>query len=351
MRKIIVNSTPLIALAKANKLEILKGMYEHIIIPEAVYREVTEKDDVAAQRIEAAREWIEVRKVDSNLDRRMYKAKLHDGEVEVHAIAVARGGERLEQVLDFLEGGGGIFALHGAVDFLDALAAHEVIELLDLRFAEASLGEGLGECLGADFQAAVQHRVHECWVRCADFFEVGGQELAARDANRKFVILQAELAQHGGDGGHQVGLGVDAFCTDDVHVQLEELAQAALLGLFVTEKARHGEPLEGLLDFAGLLDYEARKRRRHFGSERNLAVALVLEVVELAHDFFAGLARVQLQVLEHRAFVFFVGETFGGTPPGVKNVVLDALGFRVKIARALGQLGYRNAHSGEKFRK
>lgn len=63
MRKIIVNSTPLIALAKANKLEILKGMYEHIIIPEAVYREVTEKDDVAAQRIEAAREWIEVRKL------------------------------------------------------------------------------------------------------------------------------------------------------------------------------------------------------------------------------------------------------------------------------------------------
>ena len=51
MRKIIVNSTPLIALAKANKLEILKGMYEHIIIPEAIYREVTEKDDVAAQRI------------------------------------------------------------------------------------------------------------------------------------------------------------------------------------------------------------------------------------------------------------------------------------------------------------
>ena len=87
MRKIIVNSTPLIALAKANKLEILKEMYEHIIIPEAVYREVTEKDDVAAQRIEAAREWIEVRKVDSSLDRRMYKAKLHDGEVEVMLLA------------------------------------------------------------------------------------------------------------------------------------------------------------------------------------------------------------------------------------------------------------------------
>ena len=93
MRKIIVNSTPLIALAKANKLEILKGLYEHIIIPEAVYREVTEKDDVAAQRIEAAREWIEVRKVDYNLDRRMYKAKLHDGEVEVMLLAQEIGAD------------------------------------------------------------------------------------------------------------------------------------------------------------------------------------------------------------------------------------------------------------------
>ena len=93
MRKIIVNSTPLIALAKANKLEILKRMYEHIIIPEAVYREVTEKDDVAAQRIEAAREWIEVRKVDYNLDRRMYKAKLHDGEVEVMLLAQEIGAD------------------------------------------------------------------------------------------------------------------------------------------------------------------------------------------------------------------------------------------------------------------
>ncbi|MBR0464822.1 MAG: DUF3368 domain-containing protein [Clostridia bacterium] len=47
MCKIIVNSTPLIALAKVNKLELLKELYGHIIIPEAVYREVTEKEDVA----------------------------------------------------------------------------------------------------------------------------------------------------------------------------------------------------------------------------------------------------------------------------------------------------------------
>ena len=33
MRKIIVNSTALIALAKVNKLEILKGMYEYTSFP------------------------------------------------------------------------------------------------------------------------------------------------------------------------------------------------------------------------------------------------------------------------------------------------------------------------------
>ena len=57
MRKVIVNSTPLIVLCSIGRLEILQKMYAEITIPAAVYREVTEK--------------------------KMYKAKLHDGEVEV----------------------------------------------------------------------------------------------------------------------------------------------------------------------------------------------------------------------------------------------------------------------------
>ena len=87
MRKVIVNSTPLIALAKVDRLDLLRRMYGGAIIPEAVYREVTEKDDIAARRIRAAREWIEVRRVSPDLDRRMYRAKLHDGEVEVMLLA------------------------------------------------------------------------------------------------------------------------------------------------------------------------------------------------------------------------------------------------------------------------
>ena len=38
MRKAVVNSTPLIALAKADKLALLRDLYDLVIIPEAVYR-------------------------------------------------------------------------------------------------------------------------------------------------------------------------------------------------------------------------------------------------------------------------------------------------------------------------
>ena len=43
MRRVIVNSTPIIVLCNIGLLDILKALYAEICIPEAVYREVTEK--------------------------------------------------------------------------------------------------------------------------------------------------------------------------------------------------------------------------------------------------------------------------------------------------------------------
>lgn len=43
MRKVIVNSTPLIALSGVGLLELLRKFYGEIIIPEAVYREISAK--------------------------------------------------------------------------------------------------------------------------------------------------------------------------------------------------------------------------------------------------------------------------------------------------------------------
>ena len=87
MRKVIVNSTPLIALCKVNQLELLKELYAEITIPEAVFQEVTAKNDGVKRKLLENGAWIHVQAVSDTSDRRMYKAKLHDGEVEVMILA------------------------------------------------------------------------------------------------------------------------------------------------------------------------------------------------------------------------------------------------------------------------
>lgn len=49
MRKVIVNTTPLIALCHVEHLDILKKIYGEISIPQAVYRELSEKKELYAE--------------------------------------------------------------------------------------------------------------------------------------------------------------------------------------------------------------------------------------------------------------------------------------------------------------
>ena len=86
MRKVIVNSTPIIILSKIDELEILKNLYGEIIIPRAVFEEVTQKNDLAKEKILNS-EWIKILEVRDKSDRKIYQAKLHDGEVEVMILA------------------------------------------------------------------------------------------------------------------------------------------------------------------------------------------------------------------------------------------------------------------------
>lgn len=86
MRKIIVNSTPLIILGKIDELEILKNLYGEIIIPQAVFEEVTSKNDFAREKILKS-SWIKILEVQDKANRKIYQTKLHDGEVEVMMLA------------------------------------------------------------------------------------------------------------------------------------------------------------------------------------------------------------------------------------------------------------------------
>ena len=100
MRKVIVNSTPLIALSKVGRLGLLKQMYGEVYIPDAVFQEVTKKNDrVKEELIKSA--WIHIETVKNDRDRRMYSAKLHAGEVEVMMLALESDADSLVVIDDY----------------------------------------------------------------------------------------------------------------------------------------------------------------------------------------------------------------------------------------------------------
>lgn len=91
MRKVISNSTPLIILSKIDELEILKNLYGEIIIPQAVFEEITIKSDTIKNL-----SLIKILEVQDKSDRKIYQTKLHDGEVEVMMLA-----KKFAKFLDF----------------------------------------------------------------------------------------------------------------------------------------------------------------------------------------------------------------------------------------------------------
>lgn len=88
MRKVVVNTTPLIALSHVGQLNILKKLYGEVIVPEAVYRELSVKEESACKKaVESSLDWIRVDEIKNQMAKTMYKTQLHDGEVEVMILA------------------------------------------------------------------------------------------------------------------------------------------------------------------------------------------------------------------------------------------------------------------------
>ena len=84
MRKVISNTTPLLALAGIGQLELLHTLYGEIIIPEAVVNEIIYEP---AKSMIAGMEWIRKACISDNSSKKLYSSRLHDGEVEVMILA------------------------------------------------------------------------------------------------------------------------------------------------------------------------------------------------------------------------------------------------------------------------
>lgn len=80
-RVVISDSSCLILLSKIGRLDILKGLYQEIFIPEAVYEEVTAKKDTAESLLQTS-DWIRVCKVIDRDRLEDMPPQLHLGERE-----------------------------------------------------------------------------------------------------------------------------------------------------------------------------------------------------------------------------------------------------------------------------
>lgn len=84
MRKIVVNSTPLISLYRIKRLDFLQKLYTKIYIPYGVYEElvVDSKYDFLSEL-----DFIIIQKIKNKEAKKLFKTSLHKGEVEVMILA------------------------------------------------------------------------------------------------------------------------------------------------------------------------------------------------------------------------------------------------------------------------
>ena len=161
-----------------------------------------------------------------------------------------------------------------------------------------------------------------------------GPELAVAEADDEVFFGEAEGAEGVDDQGDELDVGFEAGFTDDVAVELVMFAAAAFLRAFVAVDLGDGEPLEGFLEVLVAGGDEAGERGGHFGAERDVAVALVLEVVELIGDFIAGLFGEEVEGFEGGAIVLDEAVAVGDVAPFCEDGVAERAVVGIEVAKS-----------------
>lgn len=88
MRKVVVNSTPIISLSIIQKLDLLLNLYRKIYVPQAVFDEVSVAGEsmIGAKALKSA-DFIKIVSVKNDTARKFFSTSLHKGEVEVMILA------------------------------------------------------------------------------------------------------------------------------------------------------------------------------------------------------------------------------------------------------------------------
>jgi predicted nucleic acid-binding protein len=87
MLKVVINSTPLIALNAVNQLSILGALYKKIIVPYGVYEEVFFKAPTNKKIDLSLFDYILIERVKNAYAKELLQTSLHKGEIEVILLA------------------------------------------------------------------------------------------------------------------------------------------------------------------------------------------------------------------------------------------------------------------------
>jgi len=94
LRPVVSNSSPLIHLARISRLELLQELFQEVVIPPAVYREVVVegRGKPGADLVQSA-SWIKVEQLRDQALKRSLTLILDEGEAEAIALAVEKRAE------------------------------------------------------------------------------------------------------------------------------------------------------------------------------------------------------------------------------------------------------------------
>jgi len=87
MQTAVSNTSPIIILAKTDNLNLLRNVFNKILIPQTVYNEIVFKNDISAQRLKAA-DYISLTKVSYNQTLQSLYKILDKGEAEAIALSI-----------------------------------------------------------------------------------------------------------------------------------------------------------------------------------------------------------------------------------------------------------------------
>lgn len=156
---VISDASPLIALAAVRQLELLRVLYSEILIPEAVYREVTATPGAPGAAAIGAAQWIHVEPASDRTLVAALAVELDEGEAEAIALAIQhraelllmderrgrsianRMGQRVTGVLGVLVEGkrhGHLKAIRPVMDALASEAGFHVSDALHARVLETA---------------------------------------------------------------------------------------------------------------------------------------------------------------------------------------------------------------------